>query len=84
MTWGDKNYHTWISHGLIAAALTFVFSLVLPAATAAYLAVWGYVFREGEQKWKAWRKKKLINVLDTALDAAAPIAAAALMWWWMA
>ena len=80
MTWGDKNYQTWINHFLIAGVLTFMFSLVLPVEVAGALAVWGYAFRECEQQLKNWRKKKSINVLDAVLDVVAPILAAVVVW----
>jgi hypothetical protein len=83
MAWGEKDYQTWINHFFIAGALTFVFSLVLPVEVAGGLAVWGYAFRECEQQWKNWRKKKSINVLDAVLDVVAPALSATLVWLWL-
>jgi hypothetical protein len=80
MAWGEKDYETWIGHFLIAGALTFVFSFAVPVEVAGGLAVWGYAFRECEQQWKNWRKKKRINVLDAVLDVVAPAVAAAAVW----
>ena len=83
MAWGEKSYQTWINHFLIAGVLTFMFSLVLPVEVAGALAVWGYAFRECEQQWKNWRKKKSINVLDAVFDVVAPALAAMMVWIWL-
>ena len=60
-----------------------LFSLVLPVEMAGGLAVWGYAFRECEQQWKSWRRKKRIDVLDAVLDVVAPAVAAAAVWLWL-
>ena len=83
MTWGDKNYQTWINHFLIAGVLTLAFSLVLPVEVAGGLAVWGYAFRECEQQLKKFLRKGRINVLDAVLDVVAPAVAATLVWIWL-
>tara|TARA_Y100001951_G_C11064787_1_gene142830 strand:+ start:101 stop:355 length:255 start_codon:yes stop_codon:yes gene_type:complete len=83
MTWGDKDYHTWINHFLIAGALTLAFSVVLPVEVAGALAVWGYAFRECEQQLKKFLRKGRINVLDAVLDVVAPAVAATLVWLWL-
>ncbi len=83
MTWGDKNYQTWINHFLIAGVLTLAFSVVLPVEVAGGLAAWGYAFRECEQQLKKFLKKRPINVLDAVLDVVAPAVAAILVWVWL-
>ena len=83
MTWGDKNYQTWINHFLIAGVLTLAFSVVLPVEVAGALAVWGYAFRECEQQLKKFLRKGRINVLDAVLDVVAPAVAAILVWIWL-
>ena len=83
MTWGDKNYQTWINHFLIAGVLTLAFSVVLPVEVAGALAVWGYAFRECEQQLKKFLRKGRINVLDAVLDVVAPAVAAILIWVWL-
>jgi len=83
MTWGDKNYQTWINHFLIAGVLTLVFSVVLPVEVAGGLAVWGYAFRECDQQLNKLLKKRSINVLDAVLDVVAPAVAATLVWIWL-
>lgn len=83
MTWGDKNYQTWINHFLIAGVLTLAFSVVLPVEVAGALAVWGYAFRECEQQLKKFLRKGRINVLDAVLDVVAPAVAAILVWVWL-
>ena len=83
MAWGKKDYETWINHFLIAGVLTLVFSLAVPVKVAAGLAVWGYTFRECEQQWKNWRKKKRIDVLDAVLDVVAPALSSVLVWVWL-
>ena len=83
MTWGDKNYQTWINHFLIAGVLTLAFSVVLPVEVAGALAVWGYAFRECEQQLKKFLRKGRINVLDAVLDVVAPAVAAILIWIWL-
>ena len=83
MTWGDKNYQTWINHFLIAGVLTLAFSVVLPVEVAGALAVWGYAFRECEQQLKKVLRKGRINVLDAVLDVVAPAVAAILVWVWL-
>ena len=83
MTWGDKNYQTWINHFLIAGVLTLAFSVVLPVEVAGALAVWGYAFRECAQQLKKFLRKGRINVLDAVLDVVAPAVAAAAVWVWL-
>ncbi len=83
MTWGDKNYQTWINHFLIAGVLTLAFSVVLPVEVAGGLAVWGYAFRECEQQLKKFLRKGRINVLDAVFDVVAPAVAAILIWIWL-
>ena len=83
MTWGDKDYHTWINHFVIAGVLTLAFSVVLPVEVAGGLAVWGYTFRECEQQLKKFLRKGRINVLDAVLDVVAPAVAATLVWLWL-
>ena len=83
MTWGDKNYQTWINHFLIAGLVTLAFSVVLPVEVAGGLAVWGYAFRECDQQLNKLLKKRSINVLDAVLDVVAPAVAAILVWIWL-
>ena len=83
MTWGDKDYQTWINHFLIAGVLTFAFSFVVPVEVAGALAVWGYAFRECDQQLNKLLKKRSVRVLDAVLDVVAPAVAAALVWVWL-
>ena len=81
--WGGEKWQTWINHGLIAAAVAYMFSFWLGPAEAARLAVWGYLFRELGQQFHRVTTKREIFVLDSIMDVVVPVATAGAVWWWL-
>ena len=87
--WGGKPYQTWINHGLIAAAIMFLFSLVLSPAESAALAVWGYTFRELDQLQRRLYTRvfagdtRSVPWMDHFMDVVAPIAACAILYFFL-
>ena len=79
--WGSKRWHIWVTHAVIAALGTFLFSLVISPLEGAVLMAWAYLFREvGQQIEKKFRGQP-IHWRDAGLDALAPAVAAALVAW---
>ena len=79
--WGSRRWQIWVTHAVIAAALTFLFSFVVSPLAAAWLMAWAYLFREVGQQVEKKRRGQPIHWRDAGLDALAPAVAAALVAW---
>ena len=77
----NRRWMTWATHAVIAAALTFLFSLVVSPLAAAVLMAWAYLFREIGQQIEKKRRGQPIHWRDASLDALAPAVSAALVAW---
>ena len=79
--WGSKRWQIWVTHAVIAAALTYLFSYVVSPFEGAVLMAWAYLFREIGQQIEKKRRGQPIHWRDASLDALAPAVSAALVAW---
>jgi len=74
------RWHIYVIHAVIAAAVTFVFSLFLPSAEAFRMAAWGYLFREVGQQIANVRHGRPVHKLPAVLDVVGAVVGAGIVW----